>query len=178
MTPAHSATLRRAHRETLSLKTSSSDTLSESSSDLAPASSSYVGPSRKRSRSSATSIPTTVHTAGVLSPTRVDLLPPHKRYRGTSVMHSDESSDEGSPVMQTESDIDSDIQADVEAVTATATIAIVNGLGSEPILAGVEAGFEPGLAMVETKSGPEEAEANEEADVEIQPEGSLEDISR
>ncbi|GJS45077.1 hypothetical protein Tco_0595198 [Tanacetum coccineum] len=174
MTPAHSATLRRARRATLSLETSSSDTSSGSSSDLAPASSSSAGPSRKRSRSSATSIPSTVHTTGVLSPTRANLLPPRKRYKGTSAMHSDESSDEGSLVMQTGSDMDSDIRADVEAVTATASTGIVDGLGIEPVLAGVEAGFEPGLAVVETKSEPEEAEADEEADVEIQPEVTIE----
>ncbi|GKF15692.1 hypothetical protein Tco_0057154, partial [Tanacetum coccineum] len=52
-------------------------------------------------------------------------------------------------------------------VTAIAATAIVDGLGSEPVLAGVEAGFEPGLAVVETESEPEEAEADEEADVEI-----------
>ncbi|GKD13708.1 hypothetical protein Tco_1198115, partial [Tanacetum coccineum] len=44
-----------------------------------PTSSSSAGPSRKRSRSSATSIPSTVHTAGALSPTGANLLPPHKR---------------------------------------------------------------------------------------------------
>ncbi|GKC49617.1 hypothetical protein Tco_1072362 [Tanacetum coccineum] len=174
MTPARSATLRRARRAVLSLETSSSDTSSGFSSDLAPASSSSAGPSRKRSRSSATSIPSTVHTTGVLSPTRADLLPPRKRYRGTSAMHSDESSDEGSLVMQTGSDMDSDIRVDVEAVTTTASTGIVDGLGIEPVLAGVEAGFEPGLAVVETKSELEEAEADEEADAEIQPEVTIE----
>ncbi|GJV03828.1 hypothetical protein Tco_1337397, partial [Tanacetum coccineum] len=131
MTPAHSAALCRARRAALSLETSSSDTSSGSSSDLAPTSSSSDGPSRKRSRSLATSIPSTVHTAGVLSSTRADLLPPRKRYRGTLAMHSDESSDEGSPAMQTGSDMDSDIRANVEVVTTTAATAIVNGLGME-----------------------------------------------
>ncbi|GKF04322.1 hypothetical protein Tco_0034990, partial [Tanacetum coccineum] len=136
MTPARSAALRRLHDATLSLETSSSNTSSGSSLNLAHASSSSAGPSRKRSRSSATSIPTTVHTAGVLSPTRTDLLPPRKRYRGTTIMHSDESSDEGSPVTQTESDMDSDTRANVEAVNATAATTIVDRLGSEPVLAG------------------------------------------
>ncbi|GJR40753.1 pentatricopeptide repeat-containing protein [Tanacetum coccineum] len=80
-----------------------------------PTSSSSTGPSRKRSRSLATSISFAVHTVGALSPTRVDLLPPHKRYRGTSAMHSDESGDEGSPETHTESDMDSDIRADIKA---------------------------------------------------------------
>ncbi|GKD33608.1 hypothetical protein Tco_1249117, partial [Tanacetum coccineum] len=95
--------------------------------------------------------PAVLHTTRVLSPTRADLLPTCKRYRGTSAMHSDESSDKGSPVMQTGSDMDSDIWADVEAVTATTATAIVNGLGIEPVLAGVGAGFEPGLAVVKTE---------------------------
>ncbi|GJW03698.1 hypothetical protein Tco_1562554 [Tanacetum coccineum] len=89
-------------------------------------------------------------------------------------MHSDEPSDEGSPVTQTGSDMDSDIWTDVEAVTATTATAIVNGLGIEPVFAGVGAGFEPGLAVVETESEPEEAKADEEADAEIQLEGTIE----
>ncbi|GKC83584.1 hypothetical protein Tco_1139301 [Tanacetum coccineum] len=97
LTPTRSVALHKTRRAALSLETSSSDTSSGSSSDLAPASSSSGGPSRKRSRSSATFISSTIHTARVLSPTRADLLPPHKRYRGTSALHSDESGDEGSP---------------------------------------------------------------------------------
>ncbi|GJW39378.1 hypothetical protein Tco_0065223 [Tanacetum coccineum] len=81
-------------------------------------------------------------------------------------MHSDESSDEGSPATQIESDMDSNIRADVEVVTTTAATAIVDGLGSEPVLAGVEAGFEPGLTVVESKSEPEEAEADVEIHLE------------
>nr|GFC48297.1 hypothetical protein [Tanacetum cinerariifolium] len=57
-------------RAALSLETSSFDTLSGFSSNLTPTSSSSVGPFRKRSQSSATSIPSAVHTVGVLSPTR------------------------------------------------------------------------------------------------------------
>ncbi|GJT74936.1 putative reverse transcriptase domain-containing protein [Tanacetum coccineum] len=190
MTPVRSADLRRACWVALLLETSSSDTSSGSSSDSAshalessftaslqgiqispedhshhyseavhspsgpltrrrpqcsdyttPTSSSSAGPSRKRSRSSTTSIPSTVNTARALSPTGANLLPPHKRYRGTSAMHSGESSDEG----------------------------------IELVLVGVDTGLEPGLAVVEIKSEPEEAEADDEADTEIQPEGKLEE---
>ncbi|GKF79246.1 hypothetical protein Tco_0234814, partial [Tanacetum coccineum] len=161
MTLAHSATLRRARRAALSYETSSSGTLSGSSSDLAShtsessftaslqdyatsTSSSFVGPSRKRSRSLATSIPSTVHTARALSPARADLLPPHKRYRGKSAMHSYESSDEGSLETHAESDMDSDIRVDIEAETAAAamtTVAIVDGLGIEPDMTVFETGF-------------------------------------
>ncbi|GJW39380.1 putative ribonuclease H-like domain-containing protein [Tanacetum coccineum] len=104
-----------AHQAALSLETSSSDTLSGSSSDLAHASSSFVGPSRKRSR-----------------------------YRGTSVMHSDESSDEGSPATQIESDmVDSTFGRDVEDVMRLQPMRSCIlfyggwwfvGLGSEPVV--------------------------------------------
>nr|GEV96006.1 hypothetical protein [Tanacetum cinerariifolium] len=127
MMPARSAALCRAHRALLLLETSSSDTSSRYSSDLALASSSSAGPSRKRSRSSATSITSTIHTTRVLSTTRSNLLPPHKRYRGI-----------------------------------------------EPILVGIEAGYEPGLVVVKTKSESEEVEADKEADAESRPEGTIE----
>ncbi|GKF92252.1 hypothetical protein Tco_0278971, partial [Tanacetum coccineum] len=66
-------------------------------SDYATSTSSLsAGPSRKRSRSSATSIPSRVHTVGALSPAQADLLPPQKRYKGTSATHSYEYSDGGS----------------------------------------------------------------------------------
>nr|GEY52084.1 hypothetical protein [Tanacetum cinerariifolium] len=105
----------------------------------------YYGPSRKRSRSSATSIPSTVHTAGALSPTRADLLPPRK-------MHLDESGNESSPETHTNSDMDSYIQADIEAETpaaATTASTTLDGSDIQPIMAGVKTGFEPGLAVVE-----------------------------
>ncbi|GKA80577.1 hypothetical protein Tco_0787269 [Tanacetum coccineum] len=110
-------------------------------------SSSSVGPSRKRSRSSATSVPSTFHTAGALSSARADLLPPHKRYR--------------------------DIRADIKAKTAT-TVVTVDGLGIKPVMIVVKMGLEPGLAVFESESEPEEAEADDKADVEIQPEGTVE----
>ncbi|GJY03486.1 hypothetical protein Tco_0369426 [Tanacetum coccineum] len=192
MTPARSAALHRARQSAHSSESSSSSTSSGSSSDSAsntsksystaslhgtqisledrsyhsyeatcslsgplthrrphcsdyatPTSSSSVGPSRKRSRSLATSVPSTVHTARALSLARADLLPPHKRYK------------------------------DIEVETAAVAV-IVDGLGIEPIMAVVETGFEPGLAVVESKIEPEEAEADDEADAEIQPDGTVE----
>ncbi|GKC71114.1 hypothetical protein Tco_1116997 [Tanacetum coccineum] len=112
-----------------------------------PTSSSYARPSWKRSRSSATSIPSTVHTAGALSSTRANLLPPHKRYK--------------------------DVRADIKTETM-AVAAIVDGLDIDPVMAGVEMSFELGLAVVESKSELEEAEADEEAGTKIQPEGTIE----
>ncbi|GKD86298.1 hypothetical protein Tco_1357452 [Tanacetum coccineum] len=103
--------------------------------------------SSERSRSSATSIPSTVHTVGALSSTRANLLPPHKRYK--------------------------DVRAYIETET-TAVAAIVDGLDIDPVMAGVETSFEPGLAVVESESKLEEAEADEEAGAKIQPEGTIE----
>nr|GEW31783.1 hypothetical protein [Tanacetum cinerariifolium] len=79
--------------------------------------------------------------------------------------------------MHVESDMDSDIRADIEAETAaaaTTAIATVDGLGIEPDMAVVEMGFEPGLPVIESYSEPEEAEADDEADTEIQPKGTIE----
>ncbi|GKA20735.1 hypothetical protein Tco_0700724 [Tanacetum coccineum] len=116
-----------------------------------PTSFSSAGPSRKRSWSSATSIPST---------------------RGTSAMHLDESGDEGSLYMHTESDIDSDIQTDIKAETVAAAT-IVDGLDIKLVITGVEMVFEPGLAVIKSESELEEAEADDEADVEVQPQGTI-----
>nr|GEX98840.1 reverse transcriptase domain-containing protein [Tanacetum cinerariifolium] len=193
MTPTRSAALRKARRATLSSKTSSSGTSSGSSSDstshilessftaslqsiqISPKDHSHHSSETARSPSeplTSTSIPSIVHTAGALSPARADLPPPQKRYRGTSAMHSYESSDEGSPETHTESDMNLYIQADIEAETTTAA-ATVDGLGIEPDMAVVETGFETGLVVVESESEPEEAEADYEADAEIQPKGTI-----
>nr|GEX66013.1 putative reverse transcriptase domain-containing protein [Tanacetum cinerariifolium] len=184
LTLARSAVLDRARRATLSLETSSSDTSSGSSSDstLHTSKSSFIaslqtiGPSRKRSRSSATSIPYTVYIVGALSPAWVDLLPPRKRYRGTSTI-SDESRDEGSLETYAESETDLGIQADIKAETTAATmiaVATVDELVIKPDMAVVETGFELGLAVVESKSNPEQAKVDGEADTKLQSEGTIE----
>nr|GEV19005.1 hypothetical protein [Tanacetum cinerariifolium] len=169
MTPTRSASLRRACRAALSL-----DIIIRYFIRIfmrsSTASSSSVGPSQKRSRSSATSISSTVRTARVLSPTRADLLPHRKRYRGTSAMHSDESGDEGSLETQTESNMDSDIWEHIKAVKATAATATDDRLGIEPVMTWVETYIGPKLAAIETESESKEAEADDE----VQPEGTIE----
>ncbi|GJZ61608.1 hypothetical protein Tco_0617745 [Tanacetum coccineum] len=113
--------------------------------------------------------PTSFHTAGSLSPAQADLLPPHKRYRGTSAAHSHESSDEGSPETHMKSDMDSNIRADIKAEIAAAAstvAAIVDG--------GVDTGFEPGLVVVKSESKPKEVEADDETDAEIRPKDTIE----
>ncbi|GJT75707.1 hypothetical protein Tco_1042432 [Tanacetum coccineum] len=189
LTSARSVARRKARRAALSLETSSSDTLSSSSSDSAAhtlkssfatslqgiqfppkdhshhsskTARSSSGPlTRKRQQGSDYDTPYLLH-----------FLDPLVR-AGTSVMHSDESSDEGSPETHTESDMDSDIQADIEDET-TMAVAMVDGLGIEPDTKMVEMSFEPGLVVVESKSEPKEAEANDEVNAEIQPEDTIE----
>ncbi|GJZ80967.1 hypothetical protein Tco_0645961 [Tanacetum coccineum] len=95
--------------------------------------------------------------------------PSQKRSRGTSAMHSNESGDEGSPETQTELNMDSDIWADIKAAIMTD-----DGLGIEPVMTGVETDIRPELAAVETESEPMEAEADDEANVEVQPEDTIE----
>ncbi|GJZ51337.1 hypothetical protein Tco_0605852 [Tanacetum coccineum] len=63
---------------------------------VTPSSSTSVGPSEKRCRSSATSVPATTHPSGALSLVLVDLLPPRKRFRGSSAASSHEYSIEDS----------------------------------------------------------------------------------
>ncbi|GJS31354.1 hypothetical protein Tco_0491974, partial [Tanacetum coccineum] len=98
-----------------------------------PISSSSAGHSRKRSRSSATSIPSTVHTAGALSTAQADLLPPHKRYMGTSATQSYESSDEESEPEEAKADDEADAEIQPEGtieirVNITTGIDIPNDL--------------------------------------------------
>nr|GEX88691.1 reverse transcriptase domain-containing protein [Tanacetum cinerariifolium] len=63
-----------------------------------------VGPSRKRCRSFATTVPLSIPTSGALVPTRADLLLPHKRFK-----------DSISPQDSIEEDIETNVLADIEA---------------------------------------------------------------
>ncbi|GJR27848.1 hypothetical protein Tco_1104080 [Tanacetum coccineum] len=169
MMPTRSAALRIARRAALSLETSSSSSSDSASHTLessftASVQGTQISP-EGHSHHSYEAIRSPLGTlTRALSLSRADLLPPHKRYRGTSATHSYESSDDGSPETHAESDMDSDIRADIEAVTATIATATVDGLCIEPVLERFEKGFEPGLAVVESKSEPGEAEADDEAE--------------
>ncbi|GJW52254.1 putative reverse transcriptase domain-containing protein [Tanacetum coccineum] len=180
MTSTRSAALRRAHRATLSPETSSSSSSSDSTSHTLEGSltallqGTQISPEYRSYHSSKAVRSPSGPLTRALSPDRADLLPPHKRYRGTSVTHSYESSDEGSPKMHAESDMDSDIQEDIKAVTTTAATATVDGLCIKPVLAGVKTGFKLGLVVVEFESEPEEAQADDEADAKIQPKDTIE----
>nr|GEW41624.1 hypothetical protein [Tanacetum cinerariifolium] len=84
-----------------SLNYSSPDSLFVSSSHLVThhSPSPSTGPSHKRCRSSTTYVPSTIYALGALSPTRADILPPHKRFRSSSAALSLEASVEG--IMET-----------------------------------------------------------------------------
>ncbi|GKF22309.1 hypothetical protein Tco_0074631, partial [Tanacetum coccineum] len=71
-----------------------------------------AGPSHKRYRSPAATLPSSIPVLGALSPTRVDLLLPRKRFRDS---YSSEDI--------TKEDIDADVLADIEADVAAVEIA-------------------------------------------------------
>ncbi|GJU41446.1 reverse transcriptase domain-containing protein [Tanacetum coccineum] len=72
---------------------------------------SSVGPSRKRCRSPATIVPSSIPTSGELVPTRADLLPHRKRFRDY-ILQKD----------SIEEDINADVLADIEADVAAVEI--------------------------------------------------------
>ncbi|GJW60646.1 hypothetical protein Tco_0109981 [Tanacetum coccineum] len=71
-----------------------------------------VCPSRKRCRSHATTMPSSIPASGALVPTRANLLLPRKRFRDS---YSSEDS--------VEEDIDADVLADIEADTTAVEVA-------------------------------------------------------
>ncbi|GJU32108.1 hypothetical protein Tco_1175697 [Tanacetum coccineum] len=138
-----------SHHSTETARTPSGPLNCTSSYDT-PSSSTSTGPSRKKCRSSASSVPSTVHLVGALSPIRADILPPRKRTRDLPTAFSYELGDEGRLETCSESDTNFNVWADIAvdiAAAAGATAAIVDGPG-----------IKPGLEVVEAESEPEEAE--------------------
>ncbi|GJW62209.1 hypothetical protein Tco_0111544 [Tanacetum coccineum] len=127
---------------------SSSDFSSDSSSDYSSDSSSghslpdssvdtpttiFTGLSRKRFKSPAVSVPLATPVPGALSPVRADLLPSHKRIRGSISATDQDDITEESYEAYTEPDIDSDVQADInnDTVAAEAATARETDIGVE-----------------------------------------------
>ncbi|GJW37214.1 hypothetical protein Tco_0060134 [Tanacetum coccineum] len=79
----------------------------ESSERPLHSSSPSAGPSRKRCRSSADSVPSSTPVTGSLDPTRADLLPPRKRFR--DAYSSEASMDEDTKVDPTETEVDMEL---------------------------------------------------------------------
>ncbi|GJW97837.1 hypothetical protein Tco_0179645 [Tanacetum coccineum] len=82
-------------------------TTSESSAGDSSSESS-AGPSRKRCRSPAATVTSSIHATRALVPSRADLLPPRKRFR-----------DSISPEDSVEEDINADVLADIKAYATT-----------------------------------------------------------
>ncbi|GJY22909.1 putative reverse transcriptase domain-containing protein [Tanacetum coccineum] len=99
---------RSAPLSTMYPPTTSESSVGDSSSE------SSAGPSRKRCRSPAAIVPSSIHATRALVPSRADLLPPHKRFR-----------DSISPEDSVEEDIDTNVLEDIEA-DATAVEVIVD----------------------------------------------------
>ncbi|GJS16727.1 putative reverse transcriptase domain-containing protein, partial [Tanacetum coccineum] len=99
-------------------------TTSESSAGDSSSESS-AGPSRKRCRSPAATVTSSIHALRALVPSRVDLLPPRKRFR-----------DSISPEDSVEEDIDTDVLADIEADATAVEVAT-----DMDVEAGVDAGI-------------------------------------
>nr|GEZ07106.1 hypothetical protein [Tanacetum cinerariifolium] len=74
---------------------------------------SFAGPSRKRCRSPATTATSSIHSTRALVPSRVDLLPPRKRFR-----------DSISPEDIVEEDIDTDVLEDIKADATSIEVAV------------------------------------------------------
>nr|GEV99146.1 putative reverse transcriptase domain-containing protein [Tanacetum cinerariifolium] len=87
-------------------------TTSESSAEDSSSESS-VGPSRKRCRSPAATMISSIHATRALVPSRVDLLPPRKRYR-----------DPISPEDSVEEYIDTDVLEEIKADATTVEVAV------------------------------------------------------
>ncbi|GKE59759.1 hypothetical protein Tco_1510126 [Tanacetum coccineum] len=110
---------------------------------------SSAGPSRKRCRSPATTVTSSIHATRALVPSRADFLLPCKRFR-----------DSISPEDIVEEDIDTDVLEDIEADATTIEVAVDRD---------VEAGIDKGIGM-EVDVGDDledEVESNDRGTIEV-----------
>ncbi|GJX79058.1 hypothetical protein Tco_0327207 [Tanacetum coccineum] len=107
------------------IKSSNSDSPTTTSDRHSHSPSHSAGPSRKRCRSPATIVPSSIPASGALVPTHADLLLPHKRFR-----------DSISPKDSVEEDINADMLADIKA-----DVAAVEVVADMDIEAEVDAGI-------------------------------------
>ncbi|GJS28406.1 hypothetical protein Tco_0489026 [Tanacetum coccineum] len=88
---------------------------------------SFAGPSRKRCRSPAATVTSSIHALRALVPYRIDLLPPRKKFRDSISLED-----------SVEEDIDTDVLADIEAYATAIKVAVDRD---------VEAGVNAGIGM-------------------------------
>ncbi|GJZ50503.1 hypothetical protein Tco_0604693 [Tanacetum coccineum] len=98
---------RSAPLSTMYLLTTSESSTGDSSSELS------ARPSRKRCRSPATTVTSSIRATRALVPSRADILPPRKRFR-----------DSISPEDSVEDDIDTDVLEDIEADVTAVEVAV------------------------------------------------------
>ncbi|GJZ93573.1 hypothetical protein Tco_0665638 [Tanacetum coccineum] len=92
---------------------SGSSSIADASDYVTSSSSTSVGPSRKRSMSSATLVPAEAHPSGALSSAQADVLPPRKRFRGPSVASHYEASAKDNMEADVEADVEDNSEANV-----------------------------------------------------------------
>ncbi|GKC93249.1 hypothetical protein Tco_1158691 [Tanacetum coccineum] len=102
-------------------------------------------------RSPTTIVPSSIPASGALSPTCVDLLPPHKRFRDS--YSSDDSIEE---------DINADVLADIEADVAAAEAA-----ADMDVETGVDVGICIEVGVEEEDEDEHEAEFNDKGTIEV-----------
>ncbi|GJX56316.1 putative reverse transcriptase domain-containing protein [Tanacetum coccineum] len=102
-------------------------------------------------RSPTTIVPSSIPASGALSPTRVDLLPPHKRFRDS--YSSDDSIEE---------DIDADVLADIEGDVAAAEAA-----SDMDVKAGVDVGICIEVGVEEEDKDEHDAQFSDRGTMEV-----------
>ncbi|GJS98782.1 hypothetical protein Tco_0819952 [Tanacetum coccineum] len=128
-------------------------TTSESSA-IDSSSESSVGPSRKRCRSPAATVTSSIHATRALVPSRADLLPPRKRFRDSISLED-----------SVEEDIDTDVLEDIEADATAVKVAV-----DRDVVTGIDAGID-----LEVNVGID-VEDEVEDEVESSDRGTMEDI--
>ncbi|GKB54826.1 hypothetical protein Tco_0905579 [Tanacetum coccineum] len=118
-----------------------------------------VGPSCKRCRSLAISVPLATPVPGALSPVRADLLPPRKRIRDKVTASDYDDSIEESYEAYTEPDIDSNVRADINVDTAAAEAATTRE---------VDLGVEVGIGSNGEDELEEKAKSGDRGTIEIE----------
>ncbi|GJS04346.1 hypothetical protein Tco_0320854 [Tanacetum coccineum] len=83
-----------------------------------------AGPSRKRCRSPATTVPSSIPASRTLVPTHVNLLPPHKRFKDSISLEDSIEEDINADVLV-------NIEADVAAIEVTSDMDVEAGIGIE-----------------------------------------------
>nr|GEX07592.1 putative reverse transcriptase domain-containing protein [Tanacetum cinerariifolium] len=129
-------------------------TTSESSAEDSSSESS-AGPSRKRCRSSAATVTSSILDSGALVLFRAGLLPPRKRFR-----------DSISPEDSVEEDIDADVLADIEADATAVEVAV-----DMDVEVGVDAGIgmevDVGVDVEDKVEGEGEVESSDRGTIEV-----------